>query len=184
MKIYKKLLEVKKELGSISKDAANNFHKYKYATLSNILKNLNPLLEKNGLFLKIEDTKLDENTLRFWLTIIDTSTGEFTRAKYDVDKDKGNSNPVQAFGSTMTYGQRYILGAFFGIPFDDEDPDTKSGEVPTLTVEERKEIQQKANDLGITSKMPSLIKKLGFNSSKDIPQHRLPELLNLMENLK
>lgn len=60
---------------------------------------------------------------------------------------KGNPNKtgIQGFGSTMTYGQRYITKLVFNIVIGGEDND---GNGPTLSKEQIEQIEQRMKDVG------------------------------------
>lgn len=60
---------------------------------------------------------------------------------------KGNPNKtgIQGFGSTMTYGQRYITKLVFNIVIGGEDND---GNGPTLSKEQIEQIEQRMKDAG------------------------------------
>jgi hypothetical protein len=66
-------------------------------------------------------------TFQYWvratLTLIEAETGEKETREYDFLCDVQQANDIQKSGSTMTYAQRYALGAYFGLAFDDDDPD-------------------------------------------------------------
>ena len=51
MSIYKKLLEVQKEVGAISKDSKNPFFKSKYFDINQLIEHVQPVLNKHGLVL-------------------------------------------------------------------------------------------------------------------------------------
>ena len=49
--IYLKLQKLQNQIGAISKDATNPFYKSKYFDINSLIKQLQPLLEKNKLVL-------------------------------------------------------------------------------------------------------------------------------------
>jgi hypothetical protein len=51
MSIYKKLLEVQKEVGAISKDSKNPFFKSKYFDINQLIEHVQPVLNNKGLLL-------------------------------------------------------------------------------------------------------------------------------------
>jgi hypothetical protein len=132
---------------SITKDKQNSFQKFKYASLSSIWADLTPVLNDNQLLVDVQVTKLENvepylsekiikekngateelNTFQYWvrakLTLIDVETSEKDERFYDFLNDVQQANDVQKSGSTMTYAQRYALSAYFGIAYDEDDPD-------------------------------------------------------------
>jgi hypothetical protein len=117
MSIYAKLANFQKELvteGGIKFDAVVNYGqtKFKYATLSNIIKVATPILSKNGLAFT---QMLDNNKL---LTkIVDAESNEEITST--IDLDLSNKKP-QEIGSLLTYFKRYELSSLLGIAADED----------------------------------------------------------------
>lgn len=112
---------------SVFKDAVNPFAKSKYATLSNILNKVNDVLNKNNLLFIIGNIRKSEsfdNTYVFEADLIDPESDKKIHFEYNVPFDTTQKNPIQGYGSMMTYAQRYIYGAVWGISFDEDDPDS------------------------------------------------------------
>ena len=124
--LNEKLLKIKTAIGVLGKDANNPFHKSKYVSLSKILRTINPLLAENKLLLTTTIDYRENTTLNIFtitVNIIDLEDGSNKNFNYSTPIDSTQSNKIQAYGSTTTYGQRYALAMLFGIPFDDEDSD-------------------------------------------------------------
>lgn len=145
--LHQKLLAVKKQVPSISKDAKG--FNYTYASPSAVLGVLNPLLNEQGILLKTE--VLNVRTERVFVKkkacdiwIDDVKTHEmidvyetlfhldmkFTWMDTDIDDDleclfsaSGLNGYDKGLGSALTYAERYFLLKFFNIPTDDDDPD-------------------------------------------------------------
>lgn len=147
--VLKKYQQVVNDIGVVTKDGRNPFAKSKYATLTNILRAVNPALEKNNLAFRIvkqETYKLDEPIIirsksekegqtkesetvlttfyRFHTQMVDLDSGEILEDSFAIPFDTTHANPIQGYGSTSTYGQRYIYCMVFKIPLDDEDVDS------------------------------------------------------------
>lgn len=89
---------------------------------------------------------------------------------------KPNKTGVQGFGSTMTYGQRYITKLVFNIVIGGEDND---GNGPTLNKEQIAQIEQRMKDAG-TDKA----KFLGFwkvDSLEKIPAFNFDPIMGLLD---
>lgn len=128
--IQKKYLEVIKKIGVIGKDAENPFAKSKYASLTNILNKVQPLLNDKGLILKFDFPALENDAYTIKATLQDVeeevnSINSIMTWDFVIPHDQTQKNKTQGFGSTMTYGQRYMYAIIFQIPFDDQDPDAK-----------------------------------------------------------
>ncbi len=138
--IEKKYLEIIKKIGIVGKDATNPFTESKYSSLTNILNKVQPLLNEDGLILKFDFPVLENDNYTVKAKLIDTEgdSKAFMEWDFTIPHDQTQKNKTQGFGSTMTYGQRYMYAIIFQIPFDDQDPDAKAGK-------DQKKDQEKEN---------------------------------------
>ena len=175
MSIYKKLLEIKKQVPYIKKDKAKgNGLQYSYASPDAVLGTLNPLLNDAGIFLKTEiikstSTRIFEKQkgidvyinkqpqgviidvhetlfdVDFRFTWIDTDTDEREVCLFSASGVNGDE---KGLGSAMTYAERYFLLKTFNIPTGDDDPD--AFQTKHLSADEKKaheaEQKQKAEE--------------------------------------
>ena len=113
--IYKKILEVKKEIGVVSKDSTNPFFKSRYFDINSLIQNCDPLLTKNGLVLlqPIKEGKV-------FSIIIDIDTKEEISSELILP----NILDPQKLGSAITYFRRYTLQSLLGIQAEDDDANT------------------------------------------------------------
>lgn len=134
MSIYKKLLEIQKQVKGLSKDKKS--HNYDYVTGNKLLSFIKPIMDEQGLILKqevlsIENERQDYTTkygskseilskvmMRF--TWIDTETGEKDENLFGAN---GQNDWEKGLGSALTYGERYFLLKFFHIATDEDDID-------------------------------------------------------------
>ena len=101
------------KVGKIKKDSNNPFFKSKYASLSNILEEIQIPLEESGLsFVQFPD---GENGLT---TLLMHESGEYIQSCYDMRPVKDDP---QGRGSAITYQRRYALAAILGLNIDDDD---------------------------------------------------------------
>tara|TARA_R110000822_G_scaffold296128_1_gene418487 strand:- start:1681 stop:2325 length:645 start_codon:yes stop_codon:yes gene_type:complete len=141
MSLAEKLFNIKKEVGFLKPD--KDGHNYKYASPNAVLGAFNPLFEKyNILFtFSITDTKatgfakqvgsdMDGKALMkhqyeilhhviLLMTFEDVETGEIRKVPW---AGTGANATEQGFGSALTYGERYFLLKYFGIPVNEDDP--------------------------------------------------------------
>jgi hypothetical protein len=110
--IYKKLLEVQKEVGAISKDSTNPFFNSEYFDINGLVKHVNPILSKNGLVLLQPISEGKQGSL-----IVDSETGEQVESWLELPKE---NNP-QKLGSCITYYRRYTLCSLLGLQAGDDD---------------------------------------------------------------
>lgn len=118
MKIHKKILEAKKEIGAIEKNATNPFFKSKYFDINKLLEQVEPVLEKHGL-LVMQPLK-DGSVIT---EIIDTETGD----EVSSDIPLPNIQDPQKMGSAITYYRRYTLQSLLGLGAEDDDGNKASG---------------------------------------------------------
>lgn len=110
--IYKKLLECKKQIGTVAKNAKNPHFKNTYADINALIEAVEPILLENGLVLL---QPIREG--RQFTEIHDVDTGEFVESYLDLN----NSLPSQAQGSQLTYFRRYTLQSLLSLKADDDD---------------------------------------------------------------
>jgi len=117
MEIYKKLLQVQKEVGGVSKDSKNPFFDSKYFDINKLIEHVEPILTKNGLVLlqPIKDNQQGS-------VIIDSETGE----SVDSFMSLPNLDNPQKMGSAVTYYRRYTLGSLLALQAVDDDGDSST----------------------------------------------------------
>jgi hypothetical protein len=121
--INTKLLEFQKKIGIIKKDSKNPHFKNTYASLTQILSEVKPLLTECGLIL-IQPISLDG----VGTTIIDFETGEKIETIISLPT---NLNPQQ-LGSAITYFRRYTLASLLSLEIDDDDAQSTVVKQPNL----------------------------------------------------
>ncbi len=119
------LIKVQSEMPQLSKDANNPHAKSKYVTLDNILGKLNPLLNKNGIFLtQIPVEESTESSQRIGVeTVFWHKDGEYISypaVLYEFEKG-GRMNLTQSVGSIITYARRYALTSILGLSTNEDD---------------------------------------------------------------
>lgn len=116
---------------------------YKYASLSEILEQITPVLKKCSLgFYHLME---DERTLK--TVVFHTQSDQQIESKsvLPVGNIKGNTNPAQDLGASITYFRRYHLSAMLGlITEDDTDavPPSEKQQAPQQVPQQKKVIPQ------------------------------------------
>lgn len=115
MSIYKKLLEVQKEVGAIAKDSKNPFFKSKYFDINKLIEVVNPVLSKHGLVLlqPLKDNKV-------YSQIFDAES-EGNGVCIESYLELPNLTDPQKIGSAISYYRRYTLSSLLGLQAEDED---------------------------------------------------------------
>ena len=120
--MYKKLLEVQKEIKAIEKNATNPFFKKKYFDINSLLEQVKPVLNKHGLVLL--QPLVDLNGKQALSTrLIDAETGVVidTVTLLPITED------AQKAGSAITYFRRYALQSLLALEAEDDDANSVSG---------------------------------------------------------
>lgn len=131
MELFKKLFELKSELGKISKDSTNPFFKSKYFDINSLLEHVEPLASKHGLLI------LQPIREGFVVTeIINPEDGEKVTSQIKLS----DYTDPQKMGSAITYFRRYTLQSLLGLQAEDDDGNrasqpTKTKVYPKLTDE-------------------------------------------------
>jgi hypothetical protein len=108
-----------------------------YATLKDIVAKTRPTLAGHGLSLSWDVATADGKVT---VTAILSHVGGHTRRSEIIlpADTSGSKNPVQAIGSTQTYGQRYTAQAILGLSLgDDVEDDGAGGSGATVTDEQQ-----------------------------------------------
>lgn len=110
--LYKKVFELKKHIGKISKDSENPFHNSKYFDINKLLEVVEPLLQK-------------ENILLMQPIINGVVVTQLIDLENDAILESGIELPQltdpQKIGSCVTYYRRYALKSMLGIQEEDDD---------------------------------------------------------------
>lgn len=141
MNVYQKLNEVKKLVKSFIKDSATSgTGAYKYTSGAQVLGAIKEKMESIGLlFLPIETESKGWTTFNYKNSRGDEKTDfivsgklvyEWINIDEPTDRQRvefeyyGQQNDIsKAFGSALTYSERYLLLKSLGAPTDEDDPD-------------------------------------------------------------
>ena len=116
--IFNKLQNLQKEIGSVSKDATNPFYKSKYFDINSLIKQLQPLLEKNNLvLLQPIESDFETNTEYVVTKLICPNTEKSIESR----KKLSTQSDPQKLGSEITYYRRYTLQSLLALQAEDDD---------------------------------------------------------------
>jgi len=136
----KRILEVQKQIGTLSKNAKNPFFKSQYLDLTTIIEHVTPLLNEQGLTL-LQPLCGDSVTT----CIMDSETGETLVSS---TLTLPNITDPQKLGSAITYFRRYTLKSLLAIAEADDDGNLASKpSKPTLTSPKASEHGKKGTTL-------------------------------------
>ena len=138
LNLYQKIVEVRKQAGGFMKDSKS--FNYEYVSGNQVLGKIKDIMNELNLLLIPSTTHQDEykheyldkygkekldfvvrgNMVYTW---IDGDTGEKLEIPWTF---YGQQNDIsKAYGSALTYSERYFLLKCLGLPTDDDDPDGK-----------------------------------------------------------
>ena len=144
LNVYQKINEVKKIVKSFSKDASTSGKgAYSYTSGTQVLSAIKAKMEEIGLlFIPVKTEHRGCQTYNYKNSYGDEKTDFIVDGKLfyewiDIDNPTdrqkvefeyyGQQNDVsKAFGSALTYSERYILLKSLGVPTDEDDPDKKN----------------------------------------------------------
>lgn len=121
----KRILEVQKQIGTLSKNAKNPFFKSAYLDLNDLLKHITPLLQDQGLILAQPIIGNSVTT-----QIIDSKDGCIL-LESSLDLPETIKDP-QKLGSCITYFRRYTLKSLLAIAEGDDDGNLASKPTPKV----------------------------------------------------
>ncbi|MGX0209623.1 ERF family protein [Staphylococcus epidermidis] len=134
LNLYQKIVEVKKNIEGFTKDAKG--YNYDYVEGSQILYKIRPKMEEHGLLIfpsvtayKTKETKNNKGKTEHIVSmnmdyhIIDSNTKEDYTIQFAAFGQQ--QDIAQAYGTALTYAERYFLLKLLNIPTDEDDPDAK-----------------------------------------------------------
>lgn len=116
----------------VRRDAVNPDNKSRYARLETVIEAINPIITKHGFSMSFgsEQSPIEKH---YRVTCILAHANGYSRPYHaDIPADltgmKGtpNKTATHAFGSTMSYGRRYLTLLIFNVALVSEDDDGKS----------------------------------------------------------
>lgn len=125
------LARVEAKVPQIVRAAENKHTKSRYARLEHIMAKVSPIITDEGFSLSygMADCPLP-NHYRVTCIVSRSGHSRFYQADLPIDnagsQGKANKTGIQAFGSTVTYGRRYLVQMIFDIVLMD-DPDDDDG---------------------------------------------------------
>lgn len=142
------------ELPVVTKNQKNDHTKSNYADLAAIEQQAMPIIHQHGFAVSFQPDGYNElGELRI-LWEISHEDGHVRNGDAGIPVDgagsKGtvNKTGTQAFGSTATYGRRYLLCMLFNISTGDDRDGNRADDDATITNQQRDELQNLIEDLG------------------------------------
>jgi hypothetical protein len=175
------------EMPRVLRNKTNDSTTSKYADLEQLDIICRPIYTKHGFSLSFgtADCPLPGHARQ---TCLVSHTGGHSRAyqadiPLDLTGPKGNQNKtgVQGFGSTMSYGQRYLTKLIFNIALTNEDNDGQ-GEMETVSEEQIANIRALLTELGKDEK--KFLKWAKVDSLDQIPAINYSATIQTLEAMR
>lgn len=143
-KLAKKFVAVMQECSHVVKTGTNDFHRYKYATATDVLEKVNASLTKHGIASVVSPTLLNIQeittakgnterlaTVEVTVTLIDSESGEsFAIKGLGSGQDAGDKSVAKAQTMALKYCYMASLAIATG---DDPEADSKTDEAMTYS---------------------------------------------------
>ena len=149
----------------------------RYAKLENIDRIIRPLLAEEGFALSF-DTDFTESKL-IVIARLTHSAGHSEEKRVPLALDSsGSKNATQATGSTISYGQRYLIKMIFNLVEDEEDTDAHPTMEP-ITRAQATVLRNLVEELNVDTK--PLLKWAKADSIESIPKSQYEEAVKILE---
>lgn len=136
--LFKALAAAQGEFTTVEKNSVNPHFKSKFAPLDSIIEMIRPILPKHGLSV-MQHCDIPESGKGIIIeTVIAHESGQYVSSRLFMPVSKEDP---QGYGSSVTYGRRYSLGAALGI-VSDEDVDGNQSEQGAQQRQQRQPRQQ------------------------------------------
>jgi hypothetical protein len=170
MKIAEKLLAIQCSLKA-PKNQYNNFGKYKYRSLEDILEALKPLLKKHSALLRISDDIIEVGGRVYVKSTATLSSEEemitATALAREAETKKG-MDEAQITGAASSYARKYCLNGLFAID-DTRDADTyNKHDDPVETIKKTFSAKTVKHEPQSNEQSPQEPKKYNINPTKKI----------------
>lgn len=128
--IYQKIIEIRKTIDAFHKDKEG--YKYSYVSGSQVLGKIKSKMDDLGVILQPSMGEMTHEKDGKNYVVSGRMSYTWINAEDPQDKVEvpwmlfGQQDDIsKAFGSALTYSERYFLLKYFGVPTDDEDPDAR-----------------------------------------------------------
>ena len=168
MNIYSKLFQLQQTYNS-TKDNFNDFGKYSFRNVEQILAELKPILQPLNLVIVFNEEIVNGNNndyIKFEAKLIDIETDESVSnvSVCGIDTELKGMSKAQMTGACLTYGRKYCLGGLLGFSTGIADPDsmdnTKLNNKPKTTEDKISDILQQISECNTIEDLTDLWGKL------------------------
>jgi hypothetical protein len=204
--IYQMLIEIRKSIDVFTKDSKS--YSYSYVSGAQVLKKIKEKMDSLGVVLENHVTSHNHSTFEYEskgkqkTDFIVWGNMKMVWVNADKPEDRtevewqlfGQQDDIsKAFGSGLTYSERYFLLKYFGIPTDEDDPDAKQNQRTDTTNTSRKLSEAQVNRLFAIAKASNisvgdvkkvLMKDYNKTNPADLTKDQYDELCKRIEAKK
>lgn len=151
----------------------------RYARYEDIDAILRPLLKKYGFSIEFDSEPAQGGIIVIGRLTHHLGHSETKRTPVLPIDTSGAKNPVQAVGSTVSYGKRYLIGMMLNLVTREEDDDGNQGASQTLTQEQADDIMgllKALEETGAKINRPKFLEVYGGCASvAEMPRNKYPQ---------
>ena len=190
MNIYKKLFQLQQTYNS-TKDNFNDFGKYSYRNVEQILAELKPILQPLNLVIVFNEEIVNCNNndyIKFEAKLIDVETDESVSnvSVCGIDTELKGMSKAQMTGACLTYGRKYCLGGLLGFSTGIADPDsmdnTKLNNKPKTTEDKISDILQQVSECQTIEELTDLWNRLKSWTNNEIIKNAFTTKKQMIKN--
>lgn len=191
MNIYKKLFQLQQTYNS-TKDNFNDFGKYSFRNVEQILAELKPILQPLNLVIVFNEEIVNGNNndyIKFEAKLIDVDTDESVSnvSVCGIDTELKGMSKAQMTGACLTYGRKYCLGGLLGFSTGVADPDsmdnTKLNNKPKTTEDKISDILQQINECQTIEELTDLWNRLKSWTKNETIKTAFTAKKNILKNI-
>lgn len=155
---YTAMATCQSKLKVVVKNKKNDHTKSSYADLAALAQSVDPVIHEHGFTLSFQPAGTDEkgDQLIKWTVAHRSGHIESGTAALPVDKagsqGKVNKTDLQAFGSTASYGRRYLKLMLFDIATGDDNDGNQAKPTENISAAQLEELLKLADDLSVDKK--------------------------------
>lgn len=177
------------ELPLVFRDRTNSHTKAKYATLGALQETIKPVYLKHGF--SLSHGTADSPLQNHYRCICDVAHvgGHVERYYLDLPADdrgingSTNKTPVQAIGSTLTYGQRYLEQRIFNVTIAGQDNDgNRPRQSAVISQDQEVTLREWIENKG--ADMAAFLKAFDIEKLSDLPAAKFPNALDMLKRRK
>lgn len=155
--LFERLLSAQNRIGVIVKDKKNPFYNSTYADINDILKEVLPILNDEGIVLLQPLTHIDGKPAMKTILMCGNEKMEFETVFPDPSKPAEGKqfNPYQDKGKGTTYIRRISLQSLFGLRAEDDDGDAMTQTAPKKEAQQKEQPNAQSSQAGSAKEIPT-----------------------------